>query len=80
MWNTLKAIIYIAVALFSVYAIFVSDDKNLAYWAIAAWFVIYGRWMLLEYEARKGKERDRFENLQSRVAYLERRMREFDPN
>jgi cell division protein FtsB len=78
MWDTLKAIIYIAVALFSAYAIFVSDNKSLSYLAIAAWIVIYGRWLLLEYEARKAKEKDRFDHLQSRVAYLERQMRELD--
>jgi hypothetical protein len=78
MRTTFKAIVYICVALFSAYAIFVSENKNLAYWAIAAWFVIYGRWMLLDYEARKRMQNDKFENLQSRVAYLERRLRELD--
>lgn len=79
MWNnTLKVIIYIVVILFSAYAIFVSDNKNLAYWAAAASSVIYGRWLLLEYEARKANENERFDHLQSRVAFLERQMRKLD--
>jgi hypothetical protein len=77
-WNALKALVYSGVALFSAYAVFVSSDKNLSYWAIAAWFVIYGRWLLKEYEARQAREKDRFDHLQSRVAFLERQMRELD--
>lgn len=55
MGSAIKALIYIAVAAFTIYAIFISDNKNLYGYAIIAMGLV-GYYMFREdWEARKSQ-------------------------
>jgi hypothetical protein len=77
-WRTLKAVLYVGIFVFAVYAIFVDRDKSLINWALAAIFLVYGRWLWNDYKMAKDLEERRFEILSSRLKYLEQRVKELE--
>lgn len=76
--SSLKVIGYICLVLFTVYAGFFSDNKNLAWYPIIAWGLICYYWWLEERERAKIREDERFQRLSARVSYLEREMEKLD--
>jgi hypothetical protein len=77
-WKTLKAVLYVGIFIFAVYAVFVDHDRSLINWALAAMFLVYGRWVWNDYKIAKDREERRFEILSSRVKYLEQRVKELE--
>jgi hypothetical protein len=78
LWKTLKAILYVGIFVFAVYAVFVDRDRSLINWALAAIFLVYGRWVWNDYKMAKDLEERRFEILSSRLKNLEQRIRELE--
>jgi hypothetical protein len=78
LWMALKAVGYICLAVFSIYAIFLSGNKNLGWWAILAWMPSVYMWWRKDREALKSRDERKFQRLIDRITYLERKMREID--
>jgi hypothetical protein len=77
-WITLKATFYVGIFVFAAYAVFVDHDRSLINWALAAMFLVYGRWIWEDYKITKDREERRFEILSSRVKNLEQRLKELE--
>jgi len=76
--TTLTVIGYIGLVLFSIYAGFISGDKNLVWLPIFAWGLIFYKWFLDDRDRAKAREEERFQRLSARVAYLERKIGTLD--
>jgi hypothetical protein len=72
--TTLKVIGFICLVLFSIYAIFISDNKNLSWYPLIAWGMVFYYWWLKDREAAVAREEKKFDLLSRRVAYLERKI------
>lgn len=72
--TTLTVIGYVCLVLFSIYAGFIGDNKNLAWLPIFAWGMIFSKWFLDDRDRAKARDEERFQRLSARVAYLERRL------
>ena len=76
--TTMIVIGYICLVLFSIYAVYISDDKKLSMFPLIAWGTIIYYWWLKDREAAKAREEEKFDRLSQRVAYLERQIEKLD--
>jgi cell division protein FtsB len=76
--TTLKIIGFICLVLFSIYAVFISDNKNLSWYPIIAWVIVFCYWWLDDRDRAKAREEEKFQRLSARVAYLERKIETLD--
>jgi hypothetical protein len=73
--TTLKVIFYAALTLFSIFAIYIVDDRRMSAFAAVFWlFAFYSEWRG-DRDKAKAKEADKLKQLVDRVAYLERQQR-----
>ena len=76
--KALRVIGYVCLFLMTIYTIVFSDSKNFDWFVVACWGgVFYYSW-LEDRDARKAREEKRFQELASRVAYLERQTMQFE--
>jgi hypothetical protein len=74
--SAFKVIFIVCLSLYSIYAIYIVDDKTLSAYGFVAWvFVGYFAWQGDRAKA-KAKEEKRLELLNNRVAYLERELQQ----
>lgn len=73
--KALRIIGYVCLSLLSVYSIVFSDSKNFDWFVVVCWGGVFYYWWLEDRDARKAREEKRFEELASRVVYLERQTR-----
>ena len=72
--KALRIIGYACLVLFSIYSIFFID-RRFDWFVVTCWGVVLYYWWLEDRDARKAREEKRFQELASRVAYLERQTR-----
>jgi hypothetical protein len=70
--KALRVIGYVCLFLLSFYSIVFNDSKNFDWFLVVCWGGIFCHWWLEDRDARKAREEKRFQELASRVAYLER--------
>ncbi|UQR67644.1 hypothetical protein LRP30_21390 [Bradyrhizobium sp. C-145] len=73
--KALRVIGYVCLSLVSVYSVVFSDSKNFQWLVVACWAAVFYYWWIEDRDARKIREEKRFQELASRVAYLERQTR-----
>jgi L-asparagine transporter-like permease len=70
-----KVIFYAALTLFTLFAIYIADDRRMSAFATIIWlFALYSEWQGDRNKA-KAKEEAKLKQLTDRVAYLERQQR-----
>jgi hypothetical protein len=76
--TTLKGFGCLGLVAFSIYAVFISDNKNLSWYPLIAWGMVFYYWWLKDREAAEAKEEKKFNLLSQRVSYLERKIDKLD--
>ena len=76
--STFKVIGFTSLSLFTIYAMYITDDKSLTSYAFIGWFVVAYYWWQEDREQAHEREEKRFRLLAERVAYLERQFRQLE--
>jgi hypothetical protein len=76
--STFKVIGFTGLSLFTIYAMYIADDKSLTSYAFTGWFVVAYYWWQEDRERAHAREEKKFQLLAERVAYLEHQLRQLE--